>query len=151
MDPLFVLHLLAAVVWTGGLFFAYVIVRPTLQGVAAPAERMKLWLELFRRFFPWVWAALITALGSGFWMVLGGLGGFGNLRPAIHVMSATGSLMALLFTYLYFSPYPRLQRAVAEEEYSIAAQQLGTIRRIVAINTLLGLATVVVAAAARYG
>ena len=44
------LHLLAAVVWVGGMFFAYVALRPAAAQLEPPA-RLTLWVGVFKIFF----------------------------------------------------------------------------------------------------
>lgn len=44
------LHVLAAVVWVGGMFFAYVCLRPVLVE-CEPAERLQIWARTFGKFF----------------------------------------------------------------------------------------------------
>ena len=144
-------HLLAAALWVGGLFFAYMILRPTLQAVDSPGLRLQIWLGVFGRFFPWVWVAIVALYASGFWMLLVGMGGgLATARHGIHLMLSTASLMSLLFAYLYFMPYRQFKQAVRAENYPAAARFLGAIRQIVAMNTVLGAATLVVAAMTRY-
>lgn len=48
------IHLLAAIVWVGGMFFAYMVLRPAAVEVLEPPARLRLWNVVFRRFFPWV-------------------------------------------------------------------------------------------------
>ena len=50
---LYVLHLLAALAWVGGMFFAWMILRPAAVAVLQPPERLRLWLDVFLRFFAW--------------------------------------------------------------------------------------------------
>ena len=145
-----VLHLLAATVWVGGLFFAYMILRPALQTVADAPVRLQLWLGVFRQFFPWVWGAIAVLFASGLWMLLVGMGGFGAAKHGIHVMLSIGVAMALLFTHLYFEPYRRFKQAVQRENYSAAADYLARIRKTVRLNTVLGLVTLVIAGVTRY-
>ena len=57
-----IIHSLAAVLWVGGMFFAYVVLRPSLQEWEA-LDRLKLWRGVFRRFFPWVWASVLGLSG----------------------------------------------------------------------------------------
>src|SRR5690606_5692971 len=59
MSLLFPLHLLAAVVWVGGMFFAYMALRPAAATVLPPPQRLPLWTQTFRRFFPWVWITVV--------------------------------------------------------------------------------------------
>jgi len=51
MPILITLHVLAAVVWVGGMFFAYMVLRQSV-GPLEPAVRLALWHRVFRHFFP---------------------------------------------------------------------------------------------------
>jgi uncharacterized membrane protein len=55
------IHALAAVLWVGGMFFAYMVLRPSAGPLEAPV-RLQLWDRVFSRFFPWVWASVATLL-----------------------------------------------------------------------------------------
>lgn len=148
MPILLALHVLAAVIWVGGMFFAYVVLRPS-TGPLEPATRLTLWHRVFRRFFPWVWLSIALLLASGYGMMFLYFGGFAGAVPHIHVMQATGILMMLLFLHLFFAPWRRFGHAVEKNAFAEAAEELGRIRRIVAINLALGLLTVAVAASGR--
>ncbi len=142
-------HVLAAVVWVGGMFFAYVVLRP-VAGALEPMPRLALWRGVLGRFFPWVWASIAALLLSGYGMLLLGLGGFAGAGMHVHLMQASGLLMMALFLHLYFAPWRRLQRALDQGDGAAAAAQLGQIRRIVGINLVLGLVTAVVGASGRF-
>ena len=62
----------------------------------------------------------------------------------IHLMQGTGIVMMLLFLHLFFAPWRRFRHAVEREAFPEAASELDQIRRIVAINLVLGLLTVIV-------
>jgi uncharacterized membrane protein len=143
-----VIHLLSALVWVGGMFFAYVVLRPA-AGALDPPQRLQLWAAVFGRFFPWVWAAIILLLLTGYWMVINIFGGFASSGVHIHIMHAVGLLMMLLFLHLFFAPYRRLKQAVDAAEWPEAGRRLAQIRLIVAINLSLGLIVVIVAAGGR--
>jgi len=49
------LHVLAAVIWVGGMFFAHMVLRPS-AGPLEPAVRLSLWSRVFPRFFFWVFS-----------------------------------------------------------------------------------------------
>lgn len=144
------LHILAAVVWVGGMFFAYMALRPVAATLLEPPLRLPLWSATFARFFPWVWGAIVLLPVTGYWMILGPFGGFAKVGVYVHVMQALGIAMILIFLHVYFAPYPRLQRAVAAADYALAGRQLAQIRRLIGINLVLGLITIVVAGAGRY-
>lgn len=144
------LHLLAVVVWVGGMFFAYMALRPVAATVLEPRERFTLWSQTFARFFPWVWAAVVLLPATGYWMVLYVFGGFGSLALYIHLMQAIGIVMILVFLHVYFAPYPRLKRAVAAGDMTAAAKQLAMIRKLIGLNLILGLTVTVIAGSGRY-
>jgi uncharacterized membrane protein len=149
MIPALLVHILAAVIWVGGMFFAHQMLRPAAAGLE-PAQRLPLWRRVFARFFPWVWASIIALLASGFAMVIWGFGGFAFVGAHVHVMMAIGIVMMLAFAYLYFAPWRRFREAVDRGDLAAAGAQLTQIRRIVGFNLVLGLVTVVVGATGRY-
>ena len=132
------IHILAAVVWVGGMFFALFMVRPAAAALEPPL-RLALWRGIFARFFPWVWTAIGALLLSGFGMMLFRLGGFGGAPRFVHVMMGIGILMMLAFAHLFFAPWPRFRAALDRGDFPAAAAQLGQIRTIVTINLALGL------------
>ena len=143
------LHILGAVVWVGGMFLAYVVLRPA-AGILEPPARLALWRGVFERFFPWVWASIVALLLSGYGMLFLALGGFAGAGVHVHVMDLVGLIMMALFLHLYFAPWRRLRRALDAGDTGAAAAQLGQIRTIVAINLSLGLITAVIGASGRY-
>lgn len=52
----YTLHVLAALIWVGGMFFAWMILRPAAVK-AHRACRLGLSVNVFQRFFVWVWVA----------------------------------------------------------------------------------------------
>ena len=44
---LLTLHLLAAVIWVGGMFFAYACLRPVAASLFEPPQRLTLWRSVF--------------------------------------------------------------------------------------------------------
>lgn len=144
------LHLLCAVIWVGGMFFAYMALRPAAGRLLAPEQRLPLWSQTLARFFVWVWAAVIILPATGLWMIFNGLGSFAAAGLFVHFMTATGVLMILLFLHLFFAPYRRLHRAVAHNELKVAGTNLAHIRSIVLINLILGLIITVIGASGRY-
>ncbi|MHB9118638.1 MAG: CopD family protein [Burkholderiales bacterium] len=141
------LHVLGVVVWVGGMFFAYMALRPVAVDVLQPPLRLPLWAGVFRRFFPWVWLSILLILTSGF-ALIGMLGGMGAVGWHVHAMLAIGVVMMLIFVYIYFGPFARLKSFVQADDWKSAGQALGTIRHLIAINLSLGLLNIVLAKAA---
>ncbi|WP_158044141.1 CopD family protein [Skermanella pratensis] len=144
-----VLHSLAAAVWVGGMFFAYMALRPA-AGALEPPQRLTLWRGTFDRFFPWVWASVAALLVSGYAMIFLHFGGFAGVGLHVHVMHGIGLVMMALFAHLFFAPWKRLRRAVDAGNWAEGGSNLAQIRRIVGINLILGLVTVAIGASGRY-
>ncbi len=143
------IHILAAVIWVGGMFFAYLVLRPS-AGPLEPALRLSLWQRVFARFFSVVWASILALVASGYGMVFLFLGGFHGVGVHVHVIQGTGIVMILLFLHLFFAPWRRFQSAIAAGDLPAAGRNLETIRVLVASNLVIGLITVVVGASGRY-
>lgn len=149
MSALITLHILAAIVWVGGMFFAYVCLRPVAASTLEPPLRLQLWQGVFSRFFRWVWISIALLIISGHGMIAL-YGGFAHIGAHVHMMLGSGYLMMLIFGHLFFSPYKKLTLAVNEQRWPDAGEQLNKIRKIVGINLLLGLITAAIAAGGRY-
>ena len=150
MASMLALHTLSAVIWVGGMFFAYVVLRPVAAGRLEPPQRLGLWAGVFTSFFPWVFASIAVLLASGYWMVLSFYGGFDAVGLHVHLMIWVGYLMMLLFLHVFFAPFKRLKQAVAAADWQAGARYLAQIRILVGINLALGLAVVVIATGGRY-
>ena len=143
------LHILGAVVWVGGMFAAYMCLRPA-AGPLEPPARLKLWRAFFDKFFPWVWLAVIFLLASGYWMLFTTFGGFGSAGTHIHIMQGIGLVMVGLFFWLFHGPWLKFKRAVDAGDWPTAGASLNDMRQIIAVNLPLGLIVVMVGASGRY-
>jgi uncharacterized membrane protein len=143
------LHLLAATIWVGGMFFAFVCLRPAAAGLDA-AHRLKLWADTLTAFFRWVWVCIAVLLGTGLWMAFSVLGGLKTAGMHVHLMLGAGVLMMLLAAHVYFAPLKRLRAAVAGNHWADAGKALGQIRVFIAVNLALGLTVLAIASGGRY-
>ena len=135
------LHVVSDVIWIGGMFLAYMAVRPSAVEVLEPPQRLKLWTGIFSRFFPWVWAAVVLILATGFVMI-------GEMRAVpgyVIVMTVIGVAMSAIFMHIVFAPFARLKRAVDAEDWKAGGAALNQIRVLVGINLTLGLVNIAVA------
>lgn len=137
------LHALAAVVWVGGMFFAYMALRPVVAKLLEPAVRLTLWARTLRRFFIWVWLAVIIIPISGYWMIFTAFGGFAGVGWYIHIMQGLGIIMILIFLHAFFAPYKRLRQSLKAEDYQSGAKHLASIRRLIGFNLLIGIVVIV--------
>jgi uncharacterized membrane protein len=139
------LHVISDVIWVGGMFVAYMAVRAAAGEVLDPPQRLRLWTGIFRRFFPWVWAAVVVILATGFWM----MGEMARVPIYIMVMTAIGIVMSAIFMHVYFSPFARLKASVAAEDWKAGGAALNQIRILVGTNLLLGIVNIAVATLGR--
>jgi uncharacterized membrane protein len=144
------LHVLSAVVWVGGMFFAYMAMRPAVVEVIDASQRGALWCATLARFFQWVWVAVILLLVTGYWMIFSVFGGMAGAGLHIHLMQGLGIVMVLLYFHVYFAPFRRLKQAVANQDPQEGGRQVGRIRKLVGTNLILGLIVVVIGAGGRY-
>lgn len=147
INILLLLHLLGIIVWVGGMFFAHMVLRPTVAELLQPAQRLPLLNGVFRRFSPWVWSSVILIATSG-GLLMALLGGF-KAAWYIHVMLTSGAVMMAIFTYVYFVPFVRLKQGVAAQDWPAAGLVMAHIRKLVGVNLTLGLFTTCVALGGR--
>jgi len=138
------LHVLAAVIWVGGMFFAYMALRPAALKLEPP-QRLMLWSETFERFFPWVWGSVVVLPFTGYWMIFSMFGSFDSTPLYALIMQYIGIAMIAIFLHVFFAPYRRLRKFVAAEDFAAAGKQLAQIRKLIALNLSLGLVTVILA------
>ncbi len=143
-------HILAAVFWVGGMYFAHQCLRPAAELHLQPPQRLVLWRGVLRRFFSRVWLAIAALLISGYVMIFIYHGGFKDLGLHIHLMQVTGWLMFLLYLHVYMGPYAKLKAALDNEEFEAAGGQQAKIRTVVGINLVLGIITILLGATGRY-
>ncbi|MDL5034839.1 CopD family protein [Comamonas resistens] len=143
------LHLLAVMVWVGGMFFAHFFLRPAVQGLQPP-ERVKLMHSVLQRFFAVVMVLVVVILASGVGMIgsihamAGAAGGKFNMPATWIVMSILGLVMMAVFGHIRFALFKRLDRAVEAKDWPAGGKALERIRKWVALNLALGLVIIIV-------
>ena len=138
------LHVIGVVIWVGGMFFAYMTLRPAAAVLLEPPQRLPLWQATLSRFFTWVWIAVGLIVVSSAWMLVA-LGGMRSVGVYVHIMLAIGVVMMLIFAHVFFAPYRRLTRAVQAKDWPAGGAALAQIRKLVGLNLILGLLTIAIA------
>ncbi|MCA1978829.1 MAG: CopD family protein [Thiobacillus sp.] len=138
----YLLHVLGVVVWVGGMFFAYMALRPVAASVLEPPQRLTLWAGVFGKFFPWVWLSVALILATGLHLIAV-FGGTSAPHYAL-AMLALGLVMMAIFGHVFFAPYKKLKGAVAAQDWKAGGAALGQIRQLIGINLILGLVTIAV-------
>jgi uncharacterized membrane protein len=122
------------------MFFAYVVLRPSLA-VLEPIQRIALHTQVFRRFFLVVWHAMPLSLLSGFGILFGLYGGPASVGWNVHLMMLLGLIMSAVFLLIVFGPYAQFRRTT---DRATAATCIDRIRKLIGVNLVLGIVTVVV-------
>jgi len=144
------LHLLSAVIWVGGMFFAYMVLRPVAAKLLEPPARLQFMASCFAKFFVWVWIAISLLFITGYAMTFQLYSGFANAPIFVHAMHGIGIIMALIFMHVYFAPYRHLCHAVKTLNWQDGGKALVLIRRLVAINLALGLLLICIVSVGRH-
>jgi uncharacterized membrane protein len=144
---IYALHVLGALIWVGGMFFAWMILRPAAVSALAGPARLTLWLEVFRRYFQWVWVAVLLLPISGVAMLDSRFAGLAAAPQYVQIMMGLYLAMLALFLRVQLLQLPQLRQAVSREDWPAGAEVLGKIRRLVGFNLLLGISLVAIAAA----
>ena len=142
-------HVLAVLLWVGGMAFVQFFLRPSLP-LLQPPQRLQLMHAVLGRFF----AAMLWATGA---VLLTGLWMLGRVARQFHavgtpvqwpwtwwLMAAVGLLMVGIFLFIRFLRWPAMDRAVCASDWPAAGVALAGIRQWVAVNLVLGLALVAV-------
>lgn len=138
-----ILHLLAINVWVGGTFFSVVILKHAATSLE-PSQQLGLMQVIFRRFFFWVWIAILVLLSSGGWMVYSIFGSIGTAPRYIVLMVVLALLMMTVFVVIFFGPYRQFQKSLALEDIASSQRQLAWIGLLSTINMVLGVCVVLV-------
>ena len=142
------LHVIAVVVWVGGMFLMHFAVRPACVALLDAPQRLPLLTEILRRFFHWVTIAVVSVLLTG-WVIIVVGGGFRVAHPSVRLMSGVGLVMIAIFAHIRLAPFKRLLAAVAARDWPAGARSLDQIRKEVAFNLVLGVATIAIATLGR--
>jgi uncharacterized membrane protein len=140
-------HLLGAIAWIGGMFFALFCLRPASIEVLPPPLRLSLWVATLGRFLRYTTIAVVVLWASGLTLLLHA--GFARAPLGWHLMLGLAVIMSAILAGVYGRLYPQLAAKAASADWAAAAVVLNHIRRWVGINLVLGLLTVAAAVSGR--
>lgn len=143
------LHVLAIVVWIGGMVFAHFFLRPAAMQLPPP-QRVPLMHGALGRFFAAVLVSVVIVLVTGLWMigrvaketVQAGLAF--NMPLDWTIMAVLGIAMMAIFGHIRFALFKRLSRAVSAQDWPAGGAALASIRTWVGVNLALGVLIIVV-------
>lgn len=138
------IHLIAAIVWMGGMTFMLFALRPAALATLEAQPRARLMGEVWRRFFLLVLIAVVLLFFTGMNLYTSAFRaarlatGIGAVPLGWNVMLALGLLMFLVFGHIYLAGFRKFRRAVAAGEWPLAASAAAQIHKLVVVNFVLG-------------
>ncbi len=137
LAALLCLHLLAATFWVGGMAAMHFAVRPAAQQtLESPPLRLRFMAAALERFLHGVGAAIGLLWLSGAALLVGYGGGHPHWSTL--AMLGAGAFMTVIYLQIRLRSFRRLRSAVGLGQWPTAADALGSIRRLVALNLVLG-------------
>lgn len=143
------IHVLAVVLWVGGMAFAHFFLRPSVQALDPPV-RLRLMHAVMKRFFSAVLLASLAVLVSGVWMIgrvakqTVQAGQVFEMPLAWSIMATLGIVMIAIFGHIRFALFKRLSRAVDTDDWPVAGAAMASIRSWVFANLCIGIAVLCV-------
>ncbi|WMD20442.1 CopD family protein [Achromobacter seleniivolatilans] len=139
-------HVLAVILWVGGMLFAHCFLRPAAAQLEPPV-RLKLMVAVLGPFLNAVLASIVLILVSGAWMIgkmakeAAQTGGSFFMPLSWTLMACGGLVMMAIFGHIRFALYKRLRAAVAASDWPLGGQTMAVIRLAVGVNLILGIVT----------
>lgn len=138
------LHLIAGIVWMGGMTFMLFALRPAALASLDAQPRAMLMGQVWSRFYMWVLVAIVVLFATGTHLYTTTFRavklatGQGSVPLGWNVMLVLGISMMLIFGHIYFAGFKKYKRALAAGEWSVAAKAAGLIHTMTLINFTLG-------------
>jgi uncharacterized membrane protein len=143
-DSIKLLHLVAGIVWMGGMTFMLLALRPAALQILEAQPRARLMGAIWRRFFAVVMLSIVVLLATGphlyatAFRAAKAATGIGSVPLGWNLMLLIGVAMMLIFGHIYFAGFKKFQRAVAASEWPVAAKAAAQIHTLVVTNFVLG-------------
>ena len=137
------LHVLAVVLWIGGMAFAHFFLRPAVAALEPPV-RVALMHDVLGRFFAAVLGVVVVVLASGLALIGMAHGAGGHMPWTWTAMTVLGLVMMAIFGHIRFALYKRVRRAVAAKDWPAGGAALAAIRTWVGVNLAIGVAIIVI-------
>ena len=142
------LHLIAGIVWMGGMTFMLFALRPAALACMDAQPRAILMGQVWKRFYALVLVAIVALFATGTHLYTATFRatrlatGDGGVPLGWNVMLVLGLLMMLIFGHIYFAGFKKYKRAVAAGQWPIAAKAASLMHTMTLINFTLGWAAI---------
>jgi len=138
------LHLIAGIVWMGGMTFMLFALRPAALVSLDAQPRALLMGEVWKRFYILVLLSIVALFTTGTHLYTATFRaakaamGQGSVPLGWNIMLVLGLVMMLIFGHIYFAGFKKYKRAVAAGEWPVAAKAAGLMHTMTLINFTLG-------------
>ena len=138
------LHLIAGIVWMGGMTFMLFALRPAALASLDAHPRAVLMGQVWQRFYLGVLVAIVVLFATGTHLYTATYRaarlatGNGGVPLGWNVMLVLGITMMLVFGHIYFASFRKYKRAVAAAEWPTATKAGGLIHNMTLLNFALG-------------
>lgn len=138
------LHLIAGIVWIGGMTFMLFALRPAALSVMEAQPRAILMGQVWKRFYVLVLLSIVVLFTTGTHLYTATFRaakmatGQGSVPLGWNIMLVLGITMMLVFGHIYFAGFKKYKRAVAAAAWPAAAKAAGLIHSMTLVNFTLG-------------
>ena len=138
------LHLIAGIVWMGGMTFMLFALRPAALVSLDAQPRALLMAEVWKRFYVLVLLAIALLFTTGTHLYTATFRaaklatGQGGVPLGWNIMLVLGLAMMLIFGHIYFAGFKKYKRAVAAGQWPVAAKAAGLMHTMTLVNFTLG-------------
>lgn len=138
------LHLVAGVIWLGGMTFMLLALRPAVMAQMEPQPRARLMASIWGRFFPVVLGSILVLFFTGMnlyttaFRAIKTATGAGSVPLGWNLMVIAGLVMMLVFGHIFFAGFRKFKRALVQNDWPIVAATSTQIHRLMIVNFVLG-------------
>ena len=142
------LHLIAGIVWMGGMTFMLFALRPAAIASMDAQPRAILMGQVWGRFYALVLVSIVALFATGTHLYTATFRatrlatGDGGVPLGWNIMLVLGITMMLIFGHIYFAGFKKYKRAVATGQWPLAAKAAGLIHTMTLVNFTLGWAAI---------
>ena len=142
------LHLIAGIVWMGGMTFMLFALRPAALDTLEAQPRAVLMGQVWKRFYALVLVAVVVLFATGTHLYTQTFRatrlatGVGGVPVGWNVMLVLGVIMMLIFGHIYFAGFKKYKRALASSQWPVAAKAAGLMHTMTLVNFTLGWAAI---------
>jgi len=144
IDFVKLIHLVAAILWMGGMAFMLIALRPAAIALLQPPERLMLTGAVWKRFFPVVLVSIVALFTTGTnlytttFRAIKAATGQGGVPLGWNLMLILGLLMMVIFAYIYWVAFAKFKRAMAAPDWPLAGKLAAQVHQWMVINFALG-------------